>query len=86
VLPDPNWFGGAVELSVRGEPFRSIVDEQAPYGAANRTLGDGSLVADYRVVGLAEMEHATRTGADFRASGALALQVLAAMEAITAET
>lgn len=83
VLPDPNWFGGTVELSRRGGPFQPIVDENAPYGRPNRRLGDGTVVADYRGLGLAEMAHAIRAGTSFRADGSLALQVLSMMEAIT---
>ena len=84
VLPDPNWFGGAVELSIRGQPFRPVLDKEAPYGRENRTLGDGSPVADYRGLGLSEMAHAIRTGASFRANGAQAIHILAVMEAIVA--
>ena len=62
ILPDPNWFGGTLELSIRGRPFQPVVDTRAPFGKELRRLGDGSMVADYRGLGLWEMAHAVRTG------------------------
>jgi predicted dehydrogenase len=82
LLPDPNWFGGGVEISVRGGAFEPIFDERIPYGRENRKLGDGSLVADYRGLGLSDMAAAIRTGGTFHAGGKLALHVLSAIEAI----
>lgn len=82
VLPDPNWYGGAVELGTRGAPFTEIIDLTVPFGKPNRKLGDGTIVADYRGAGLAEMAQTIRTGSTFRADGTLASQVLEAMEAI----
>lgn len=82
ILPDPNWFGGAVELSVRGGPFQPVFDESLPFGTALRVLGDGSSVADYRGAGLAEMARAIKTGSAYRAHGAFAMHILSIMEAL----
>ena len=82
ILPDPNWFGGAVELSRHGEPFQPVFDNNLAYGEALRVLSDGSKVADYRGAGLAEMAGAIRTGSPYRPNGEFALHVLTVIEAM----
>ena len=84
ILPDPNWFGGPVLLSRRGGPWRDVGDAGLPFGQANRRLGDGSDVADYRMLGLADMAAAIRDGRPHRADGTLALHVLEIMSAVAA--
>lgn len=70
VVPDPNRFGGEVELlSPSGEWIQ--VAETLPYADGN-----------YRSIGLADMAFAIRTGRPHRASGDLALHVLEVMEAV----
>ena len=69
IVPDPNEFGGAVEIAAVGEDWREIATER-PYADAN-----------YRSLGLADMAQAIRTGRPHRASGALALHALEVMEA-----
>lgn len=82
VLPDPNWFGGPVRLSRHGGSWEDILDPERPFGRPNRTLGDGSTVADYRGAGLADLAQAIREGRPHRAGGTLGLHVLSIMEAI----
>jgi predicted dehydrogenase len=82
LLPDPNWFGGVVELSKRGGSFQQVPTEQLPYGLANKTLGDGTRVADYRGLGLSAMADAIRESRNFQATGDLAFHVLRTMETI----
>lgn len=84
VLPDPNWFGGAVELSHGDQAFTVQVDD-GPWGAPNKTMGDGTKVADYRGLGLADMARTIGAGIGFRANGQLALDVLRAKEAIQSQ-
>jgi predicted dehydrogenase len=69
VVPDPNKFGGAVEIAAPGEDWRKIPG-RAPYADGN-----------YRSLGLADMARAIRAGRPHRASGALALHALEVMEA-----
>ena len=69
IVPDPNYFGGAIEFAAAGEEWREI---ETRHGYA-----DGN----YRSLGLADMARAIRSGRPHRASGDLALHVLEVMEA-----
>jgi predicted dehydrogenase len=82
VLPDPNFFGGVPQLSRRGGPWEAIDTGAHPFGADNRTLGSGRVVADYRIVGVLDMAAAIAQGRPHRASGALALHVLEVLDGL----
>ena len=69
IVPDPNYFGGKVEFATAAEDWREIPTE-APYADGN-----------YRIIGLADMAQAIRSGRPHRASGELAFHVLEVMEA-----
>ena len=69
IVPDPNHFGGKVEFATASEDWREI-PTQGPYADGN-----------YRIVGLADMAQAIRSGRPHRASGELAFHVLEVMEA-----
>src|ERR1700722_11719798 len=69
IVPDPNYFGGKVELATAAEDWREI-PTQGPYADGN-----------YRILGLADMAQAIRSGRPHRASGELAFHVLEVMEA-----
>ena len=71
IVPDPNFFGGAVEVKKKGreEPFVPV-PVSAPYADGN-----------YRSLGVADMALAILDDRPHRASGALALHVLEVMEA-----
>ncbi len=69
IVPDPNYFGGKVEFATAAEDWREI-PTQGPYADGN-----------YRILGLADMAHAIRSGRPHRASGQLAFHVLEVMEA-----
>ncbi|HXJ25522.1 MAG TPA: Gfo/Idh/MocA family oxidoreductase [Streptosporangiaceae bacterium] len=69
VVPDPNRFGGPIELLPTGGTWEEIPVD-APYADGN-----------YRGIGAADLGRAIRTGQPHRASGALALHVLEVMEA-----
>lgn len=68
-VPDPNRFGGTVSLAKRREPW---VDVPLSHGFA-----DGN----FRILGLADMARAIRTGRPHRCGGGLALHVLEVMQA-----
>ena len=82
-VPDPDFFGGNIELSAGGG-WTSIATATRPLGALNHAdpAAGGTLFANYRGVGLAEMARAIETGRPHRCSGALALHVVMVMEAI----
>lgn len=69
IIPDPNHFGGAIELARTGEEWTEI-DTRHRYGDGN-----------YRSLGVADMAQAILDGRPHRASGALAYHVLEVMEA-----
>ena len=69
IVPDPNYFGGKVESATAAEDWREIPTE-GPYADGN-----------YRILGLADMAQAIRSGRPHRASGELAFHVLEVMEA-----
>ena len=69
IVPDPNYFGGKVEFATAAEDWREIPTE-GPYADGN-----------YRILGLADMAQAIRSGRPHRASGELAFHVLEVMEA-----
>lgn len=69
VVPDPNKFGGTVELASGREAWRDI----APKGS----YADG----EFRSIGVADMAHAIQSGRPHRANVELAFHVLEVMEA-----
>ena len=69
IVPDPNHFGGQVELLKKGGEWANV-DTDQPYADGN-----------YRSIGLADMAHAIVENRPHRASGDLALHVLEVMEA-----
>lgn len=69
LVPDPNFFGGQIEIAGPREDWRPVATEHA--------YADGN----YRSIGIADMAHAIRSNRPHRASGALAFHVLEVMEA-----
>jgi predicted dehydrogenase len=69
IVPDPNYFGGKVEIATASGDWREIPVEHA--------YADGN----YRILGLADMAQAIRQDRPHRTSGALAFHVLEVMEA-----
>jgi len=69
IVPDPNRFGGQIEMAKTGGDWQPVETQHA--------YADGN----YRILGVADMAHAIRGNRPHRASGALALHVLEVMEA-----
>jgi predicted dehydrogenase len=82
LVPDPNFFGGAPQLSVRGAEWEELDISGHPFGINNRTTRAGLEVADYRIIGLLDMAAAIRADRPHRACGKLAAHVLEVLEAI----
>ena len=68
-VPDPNIFGGPVEIAHAGQDWQPV------------PLSHGFGDANYRSIGVADMAHALRGNRPHRASGELAMHVLEVMEA-----
>lgn len=69
-VPDPNWFGGQIEIGTAAGDWRAVITEHA-YANGN-----------FRIIGVADMAHAIRKNRPHRASGELAYHVLEVMEAV----
>jgi len=69
IVPDPNWFDGQIELATATEDWHPV---PTVHGHAEHNL---------RIMGVADMAHAIRTGRPHRASGDLAFHVLEVMDA-----
>lgn len=82
-LPDPDTFGGTISLSERGADWADFRSEGELYGAVNWPYAAPDR-ANYRMLGVADLARALKTGRKPRASGDLALHVLEIMEAILA--
>ena len=81
-LPDPDTFGGTVSLSEHGARLgRLRTARDALFGALNWPYAAPDR-ANYRMLGVADLARAVRSGRAPRASGDLALHVLAVLEAI----
>lgn len=83
-LPDPNFFGGEVLASKHGGEPAAVAGWDHPLGKPNQTDSDGSQIANYRAVGLADLAQAVRTKRDVRCSLERALHSLEIMTALLA--
>lgn len=80
VLPDPNFFGGAVEIAGIDGKFRPMALKHALGTPEGRE--DQGKMANFRSVGVAEMVQAIRNDRPHRCSLALALHVVDVMTGI----
>jgi predicted dehydrogenase len=68
-VPDPNYFGGTIELATAKQDWQEVPTEHI--------YADGN----YRIIGVADMAQAIRKDRPHRASGELAFHVLEVMQA-----
>lgn len=80
-LPDPNFFGGPLEMADADGTIAAIEPWAHPFGVANEEK-DGVWRANYRAAGLADMVAAIATGRPHRCGLDLALHVVDVMTAI----
>ena len=80
-LPDPNWFGGELEIAGQNEDWRTIGVDDKTFGAKNWPKA-GPKFANDRGLGLADMARAIIDRRPHRANGDVALHVLAVMAGI----
>ncbi len=66
-VPDPNFFGGALELAGRDGVIAPVPQWDHPFGVPNQDHGRGP-IANYRTAGLADMAQALAEGRDHRCS------------------
>ena len=83
---DPNFFGNIPRVCKPNGDWQDVAIAAHPFGIANRELRNGTMQADYRIVGLIDMAMAIRHSRPHRASGDLALHVLEVLEALEASS
>jgi predicted dehydrogenase len=85
-VPDPNFFGGQVELTERGGEWRVIDSSDKPLGRPNWRSpswpAEAPPRANYRALGLADLASAALNGTPHRSTGRLALHILEVMHSI----
>ena len=67
-LPDPNFFGGVVEIGGRDGVVTEVPAWDHPLGRPNEEHPKHGALANYRTVGLADMAAAILDGRDARCS------------------
>lgn len=82
LVPNPNFFGGEVAVSEWDGPFVAAPDDCHPFARGNRKMRTGTVVADYRISGLADMAAALVAGRPHRCDGTMGLHVLEVLENI----
>ncbi len=80
-IPDPNWFGGTVEVSGRDGKIEEATQWDHPFGVAN-DIRPTAAFANYRTAGLADMALAILDDRPARCSLDLALHVVDVMTSI----
>lgn len=85
-VPDPNFFGGAVQYTEKGGDWISVPADDRPFGKPNWRSPNWAdhmpNQANYRCLGIAELGSAVLRGTPHRSSGALASHALEVMHAI----
>lgn len=67
-VPDPNFFGGKLEVTAAGAETRTLDPWDHPFGRFNQDHPHLGPLANYRTAGLADMVAALETGRDARCS------------------
>ena len=67
-VPDPNFFGGTVEVAGRDGVISAVAGWDHPFGIPNQDHSKHGALANYRTAGLADMAVATMEGRDHRCS------------------
>jgi predicted dehydrogenase len=85
-VPDPNFFGGAVQYTERGGDWISVPADDRPFGKPNWRSPNWAdhmpNQANYRCLGVAELASAVLRSTPHRSSGALASHALEVKHAI----
>jgi predicted dehydrogenase len=67
-VPDPNFFGGTLEMAGRDGKIAEVEPWLHPFGVLNQEVQPGRKLANYRTAGLADMAVAIIEGRDIRCS------------------
>ncbi|MEO1749611.1 MAG: gfo/Idh/MocA family oxidoreductase, partial [Pseudomonadota bacterium] len=83
-IPDPNFFGGDIEIASADGSTRVVASRDHPFGVPNVGDQGGTARANYRCAGLADMAAGILQGRPHRCSLELATHVVDIMTAILA--
>jgi predicted dehydrogenase len=67
-VPDPNFFGGPLQMAGRDGEVQDVAAWDHPFGVINDTGHRGEQLANYRTAGMADMVMAITEGRDARCS------------------
>ena len=81
-VPDPNFFGGPLQMAGRDGELTDIAAWDHPFGIINQTGHRGEDLANYRTAGMADMVIAIQQGRDARCSLARTLHGVDVMTSI----
>jgi len=81
IVPDPNFFSGNILMSKKNEEWQTINNDKMLLGIPNKD-DNGSMLANYRGIGLADMIESIQQNRLARCSLDLSLHVLEVMEGI----
>ena len=81
-VPDPNFFGGEVELAGADGGIQVLAERGHPFGVPNQKDGQGNDRANYRCAGLADMATAIAEGRQHRCNLDLAVHAVDVMVSI----
>jgi predicted dehydrogenase len=85
-VPDPNFFGGSVEVTERGEDWQLLDSSSRLYGKPNwrSPIWPASAPdrANYRCLGIADLASSVLNGTPHRSTGAFAAHILEVMYAL----
>ena len=82
IIPDPNFFSGDILISKKDGDWQQINNDQKLLGIPNQSEDNGTKIANYRGIGLADMIDAIDNHRQARCSLDLAVHVLEVMEGI----
>ena len=82
IIPDPNFFGGQLELAGHDGELAEVPLIDHAFGRPNEIHGKLGWVANYRCAGLADMVSAIRNNTEHRCAIDLCVHVVEAMTAI----
>ena len=82
VIPDPNFFSGDILISKKEDDWQILNNDKMLLGIPNKKDNDGTIIANYRGIGLSEMIDAINNKRRARCSLDLAIHVLEIMEGI----
>ena len=81
-VPDPNFFGGTVEIAGEDGTRRALPEVDHPFGRPNQEHAKFGALANYRCAGLADMAEGIATGRKHRCDIDLAVHVVDVMTGI----